>query len=197
MLAGLFIVAFFKSRKLLIAGALMIALLLLLSPRMQFRTMEMVDSAKSLFGLNEQKPIDPTARFRIESWGRAWEIIQDNPMLGIGFNRYANEMNERGWVILRDHAASGSDSSLLTLWATTGVFGFFGYLAIAFVATVMALRQIWNRQDFRSYLSTGLLGGFAGMFIHSIFVNSLLFALMMGYLWVGLALLDDSSEPRG
>ena len=37
----------------------------------------------------------------------------------------------------------------------------------------------------------GLLAGFGGMMVHAVFVNSLLYALMMGYLWVGLALLDS------
>ena len=99
---------------------------------------------------------------------------------------------KRGHGLLSDHSSGGSDSSVLTIWAQTGILGVFSYLLIGFVATVVAIKRIWKKSDFDSYLQLGLLSGFAGMMIHSIFVNSLLYALMMVYLWVGLALMDES-----
>jgi O-antigen ligase len=192
LLTALGILTFFKSRKLLIALVIVVLLGFSFSPRVQERTMEAVDSAKGLIGLNSQKPLDPTARLRVYSWQFASEIIADYPLLGCGFGRYAYEINERGHGLLSDHSSGGSDSSLLTIWAQTGVFGFLSYLAIGFMATVLAIKRIWKKQDYNSYLLLGFLSGFAGMMIHSIFVNSLLYALMMTYLWVALALMDTS-----
>ena len=192
LMAAFCILAFFKSRKLLIAGVLIFTLAFSLSPRMQERGAEAVDSAKSLLGLDSQKPLDPTAELRVWSWRFAREIIGDYPVLGAGFGRYAYEINYRGHGLLSDHASGGSDSSILTVWAGTGIFGLLSYLAIGFVATLIGVRHAWHRSDFSSYLSTGLMAGFAGMMLHSIFVNSLLFALMMVYLWVGLALMDEN-----
>ena len=185
------ILAFFMSRKLLITLFFVLILGFSLSSRVQERTIEAVDSAKGLIGLDSQKPIDPTAQLRVYSWQFASEIISDYPLLGAGFGRYAYEINERGHGLLSDHSSGGSDSSLLTIWAQTGVFGLLSYLAIGFVASVIAVRRIWHRDDFDSYLLLGLLSGFAGMMIHSVFVNSLLYALMMTYLWIGLALMDE------
>jgi len=191
MLVSLGVLALLKSRKLLIITLLVSVLSFASSERVQERTIDAWDSAKALIGLDSQKALDPTAKLRVESWGYAWEMIQDYPWIGIGYNRYKYEINERGYGTLGDHASGGSDSSLLTIWATTGIFGLLTYLAIGFVATTVSIKRIWKKQTFKSYLYAGLLAGFAGMMVHSIFVNSLLFPLMMIYLWVGLGVLDE------
>ena len=189
-LAVLGILALLKSRKLLIAGVLIVVLAFSFSPRIQERTIDAWDSGKALIGLDSQKPLDPTARLRVFSWNYAWDIIGDNIWTGIGYNRYAFEFNKRGYGALSDHDAGGSDSSILTIWATSGIFGLLSYLAIGFVATVVTIKRIWGKNTKQSYINAGLLAGFGGMMMHSVFVNSLLFPLMMVYLMVGLAILD-------
>jgi O-antigen ligase len=191
MLVALAMLAFFKSRKLIVAVFLIALLAFSFSSRVQERTIDAIDSGKALIGLDSQKPLDPTAELRVWSWSFAWEIIQDHPWLGVGYGRYAYEINHRGHGLLSDHSAGGSDSSLLTIWAQTGIFGFLSALAIGFVAAITATRHIWKKNDFRSYLDSGLFAGFAGIFVHSVFVNSLLFSLMMVYLWIGLGLIDE------
>ncbi|MFH0838524.1 MAG: O-antigen ligase family protein [Patescibacteria group bacterium] len=203
LIVSLGILTFFKSRKLLLALVIVAVIGFSLSPRVQERTIEAVDSAKGLIGLNSQRPLDPTAELRVYSWQFAREIIADYPLLGAGFGRYAFEINARGHGLLSDHSSGGSDSSLLTIWAQTGIFGLLSYLAIGFVAAVTAIRRIGSdahrtpsakKNDFDSYLLLGLLSGFAGMMVHSVFVNSLLYALMMVYLWIGLALMDTKNS---
>lgn len=194
LIVALGILTFFASRKMLVALVMVVILAFTVSPRMQERTIEAVDSAKGLIGLDSQKPLDPTARLRVYSWQFAREIIADYPLLGAGYGRYAFEINERGHGLLSDHSSGGSDSSLLTIWAQTGIFGLLSYLAIGFVAAITAIRRIWKKNDFESYLLLGLLSGFAGIMVHSVFVNSLLYALMMVYLWIGLALMDEKSS---
>ncbi len=185
------LLALFKSRKVLVAGILLILLAFTFSPRVQQRSIEAWDSGKSLIGLDAQKPLDPTAELRVWSWKFALEMISENPWVGVGYSRYAYEINQRGHGLLSGHASGGSDSSLLTIWATSGVFGILSYLAIGFVAVTSAIRRLWKKADFRSYLDAGLVAGFGGMMAHSFFVNSLLFPLMMVYLLVGLGLLDE------
>ena len=191
LLITLALLALFKSRKLLLASILIALLAFTFSPRVQERSMEAWDSGKAILGLDSQKPIDPTSQLRLDSWNYAREMIADHPWVGVGYGRYAYEINERGYGLLTDHASGGSDSSLLTIWATTGVFGLLSYLAIGFVAAVVAIRRLWKKNNFRSYLDAGLISGFGGIMVHSIFVNSLLFPLMMVYLLIGLGLLDE------
>ncbi len=191
LIVALGILTFFASRKMLIVLVVLVILAFTFSPRMQERTIEAVDSAKGLIGLDSQKPLDPTAKLRVYSWQFAREIIADYPLFGAGYGRYAFEINQRGHGLLRDHSSGGSDSSLLTIWAQTGIFGLLSYMAIGFVAAVTAIRRIWRKNNFESYMLLGLLSGFAGIMVHSVFVNSLLYALMMVYLWIGLALMDE------
>lgn len=191
ILLSLCVLALLKSRKLLIVIAVLSLVAFAGSDRLRERSIDAFDSAKSLIGLDAQKALDPTAKLRIESWGYAWEIIQDHPLIGIGYSRYKYEINDRGYGSLGDHASGGSDSSLLTIWATTGIFGLLAYLLIGFVATIISIKRIWKKEGFQSYLYAGLVAAFAGTMIHSVFVNSLLFPLMMVYLWVGLGLLDE------
>lgn len=191
LIVTLGLLAFFKSRKLLVAGFLIILLAFTFSPRVQERSLEAWDSGKALLGLDSQKPLDPTAELRVWSWSFAREIISDHPWIGVGYGRYAFEINERGHGLLSDHASGGSDSSLLTIWATSGVFGLLSYLLIGFTAAFVAIKRMWGKSNFKSYLDAGLVSGFGGVMIHSVFVNSLLFPLMMVYLLVGLGLLDE------
>jgi len=191
MIMTLGLLALFRSRKLLIAGIVIVFLAFTFSPRVQERSLEAWDSGKALIGLDSQQPLDPTAELRVWSWRFAWEMIEDHPWIGVGYSRYAYEINERGHGLLSDHASGGSDSSLLTIWATSGVFGLLSYLAIGFVGAVVGIRRMFRKNDFKSYLNAGLVAGFGGLMIHSVFVNSLLFPLMMVYLLIGLGLLDE------
>ncbi len=184
------VLAFFKSRKLLLAAILVSTLVFGFSPRTQERVGEMWISAKTLVGLEEQRALDPTAALRVWSWSFAKEIIQDYPLLGIGYSRYQYEINYRGHALLSDHSSGGSDSSLLTLWATTGLFGLLSFLAVGFVALVLAFKRMFYHEDFESYVLAGFVASFAGLLVHSVFVNSLVFPLIMVYLWIGIGLID-------
>ena len=112
----------FKSRKLLFLMAALFFGSYFLVPRVQTRLAGITDPADS-------------ASLRLVSWQRTLEIIKEHPLTGVGFNafRYAQERegffrDERGVPQLSGHAGAGSDSSLLLVWATTGVFGFLAYL---------------------------------------------------------------------
>jgi O-antigen ligase len=191
LIAALTILAFFKSRKLFVAGFLIGILAFSFSSRVQERTMEAWDSGKAFLGINSQVPLDPTAELRVWSWKFALEIISENPWTGVGYSRYAYEINQRGHGLLSDHSVGGSDSSLLTIWATSGIFGILSYLAVGFVAVAISIKRIWKKKDFRSYVDTGFVAGFGGIMVHSFFVNSLLFSLMMVYLLIGLGMMDE------
>lgn len=191
LMAALGLLALFKSRKLLVVVVLASLLAFAISPRIQERTSDAIDSGKALFGLDSQRPLDPTAVLRVNSWSYAREIIADHPWVGVGFGRYKFEINQRGYGLLSDHASGGSDSSLLTIWATSGIFGLLSLLAVGFVAAVTAIRRFWKKESLKDYLDAGLVAGFGGMMVHSVFVNSLLYPLIIVYLLMGLGLLDE------
>jgi O-antigen ligase len=191
LVATLAVLAFFKSRKLLVAILLIMILAFSLSPRVQERTGEAWNSGKSLLGLNSQYALDPTAELRVWSWSFAREIIADHPIIGVGYGRYAYEVSSRGHGLMSDHSIGGSDSSLLTIWAQTGIVGLLSALLIGIAALFTSLKRIIGKNNYRSYFDAGILSSFCGVMIHSLFVNSLLYPLMMVYLWVGLGIMDE------
>lgn len=191
LIAGLATLGLLKSRKLLIIGALAIALLLTVSPRAQERITDLYYTGQSLFGLTAELP-DATARLRLNSWRGAWTIIGDHPLLGVGYNAYTYAQANYGFIDdLKKHSASGSDSTLLTIWATTGIFGLLAYLWI--LATIL-YQTFLHRQN---PLSLGVFASTIGLLVHSLIVNSLLFTpfLVFYYVAVGLALNSPFSSP--
>jgi len=174
LIAGVGLFALIRSRVLLI-GLVITGLLAtaVLSP-VRERVISLVDSAQSV--LTETYTLaDASARHRFGSWEEGWQLFLEKPLLGQGYNRYGDAALELGTIKDTEiHSANGSDSSLLTVLATTGLLGFLPFI------TVYALIARWAWQD----RELGLLGGITGLFIHSIFVNSLLFPLLLAPLWL-------------
>lgn len=115
---------------------------------------------------------------RLATAKKAIEIIQNRPIFGVGFNayRYAklgyNLRNDNSIAI--SHADAGVDNSFLFVLATTGIIGFVLYLFL------------W----FRIFKIASILGiaSIAGVFINSMFINSLFYPFIMLWLWIILAL---------
>ncbi|MBI5412096.1 O-antigen ligase family protein [Candidatus Peregrinibacteria bacterium] len=200
--AVLFVWTLFRSRRLLIGLFIFFVVGMLFSARFQERVGSAWYSGVALIGLDSQYALDPTAELRVRSWQHAIEIIQDHPWIGAGYNRYPFEVTQRGYLSMDSHAVGGSDSSLLTIWATTGIFGLLAYLGIFVIAAQRCIIFIRKRypegEDIYPRLQgIGMLAASVGLLIHSVFVNSLLLPWMMIYLWSGLGALeaaDDSSH---
>ena len=108
----------FKSRVLLISAFFVAFLAYFAVPRVQTRLSGITDPADS-------------ASLRLDSWGNTVKIIKDNFWIGTGFNTYRYVQRDYGFLTPDNenvHSGAGSDSSLLFVFATTGVFGFLVYL---------------------------------------------------------------------
>jgi len=168
----------FKSRKLLL---LMVGLFFgayFLVPRVQTRLAGVTDPADS-------------ASLRLVSWQQTFKIIKEYPLLGVGFNafRYAQERqgffrSERGVPLGREHSGAGSDSSLLLVWATTGVVGLLIYLWLYGRVAWGA----WQEHNRNALLALPLLAGLVGLFLEASFVNSLFYSPIVLWLWIVVGL---------
>ncbi|MFH1896285.1 MAG: O-antigen ligase family protein, partial [bacterium] len=121
MAVSIFIWGLLKSRRLLLGAVVLAFLAYFAVPRIQTRIAGGFDP-------------DDSARLRFQSWGQTWDVAKDNLFLGVGFNTFRYAQAERGVFDWRQpqggHSGAGSDSSLLFVLATTGVFGLAAYLAI-------------------------------------------------------------------
>jgi O-antigen ligase len=182
----LLVLGLLRSWKLLLTMSLALLLAVAILPPVQARVLGLTQSVEALFTDNYTLP-DDSARLRLNSWSEGWQLFLKEPVLGQGYNRYKDaSLQHKLTVDPTSHAASGSDSSLLTVLATTGVLGFTAFFLIYLMLTIDAWR---SRQ-------VGLLAGLCGLFIHAIFVNSLLFPLFMAPFWLAIGSIDLKAKLR-
>lgn len=128
---------------------------------------------------------DLSSRARILSWTNAFEVVRQNPVFGVGFNTYRFAQQQYGLIDFAEaekHSASGTDSSILLVLATTGIVG----LSIFAILFIRLFLLSWFRR--KDVYSLALLVSLIALAVHSQFVNSLFFPQIMGWLWVLSAL---------
>lgn len=121
---------------------------------------------------------------RVEDYRDTLTIVDAAPLFGVGYNniciaraKFLDQVN------LGSHACSGSASSLLLILATTGIVGFLIF-ANLIRKIIASLAKNAHGLTFLSCL--------VALLIHSLFVNSLFYPWVMG--WMGL-LLSISLNP--
>lgn len=177
LVAGAGVVAAIRSRAIFFLGLFGIVVVILFVPRVQER----------VIGI---RTVDETAQLRIVSWENALTVIHDHPWLGVGYNLYRYVQVDYGFLNdTKEHSASGSDSSLLTIWVTTGIIGLVAYLWL-FIAMLRETWRTWRNQslapEWRGF-GLGLMAGLLGLLLHAQFVNSLFYPHIMQTVWILLA----------
>jgi len=188
-LVGIFILGLIKARKLLLIILLIGSIALVSSDRAQQRVGELVTSMTSVLFNTSENP-DPTARLRIQNWEQTLELINQKPLLGHGYNTLPYVKLAEGFISSEDvHSASGSDSSLLTVLATTGLAGLLFFLAFYYLLLRDTL-QTWLKKAPSPLpgLSLGLFTGLLALLVHCNFENSLFFPQIMIYFYPLLGL---------
>jgi O-antigen ligase len=116
---------------------------------------------------------------RYETAKDAIEIIKAKPIFGVGFNafRYAQiQFGFRNDLNKISHADASTDNSFLFVLATTGLVGFIIYMFMWFSILKLGIN------------SPLLIASIAGVFVDSLFVNSLFYPFISLWLWVVIAL---------
>ena len=122
----------------------------------------------------------------------ALTVFKDHPLFGVGFNTYRFAQGRYGFFSPGDfggHSGAGTDSSLLLIAATTGIFGSTFYIFL-----LISILQLFVKKAGSHFLHLASIATFLGLIIHSQFVNSLFFPQIMLLFWfiVGLVLAYDS-----
>jgi hypothetical protein len=119
---------------------------------------------------------------RIESAKSAFLIIKNNSLIGVGFNAYRYAKFHYGLSdeksIMVSHADAGTDNSFLFVLATTGIAGLILYLFI------------WIRVFKIS--SILVIASIVGVFVDSMFINSLFYPFIMLWLWVIIGIRESN-----
>lgn len=172
-LAGMGTIAYLKkSPKFFLAVALIFILTLVVLPKRE-------DHIGSDLARQE------SSLARIINWKQNLQIIKDNPIFGVGFNNYRQVQGRYGFLEetgVVSHAGGGADSSLLFVWATTGILGLAAYLWLGWK---MIKLIIYNLQF---TINLVLVSSIAALFLHSFFSNSLFYPWIMEWVWILAAL---------
>ncbi|MBD3269978.1 hypothetical protein GF376_00455 [Candidatus Peregrinibacteria bacterium] len=187
---GFLIIGLLKSRKLLISIIILATIGISFSDRAQQRVGELYTSATSIIFNTAVNP-DPTARLRIQNWEQTISLIKEKPFFGHGYNNLSFVKLEKGFVKSEEiNSASGSDSSFLTILATTGIMGLIAYLLIYLQSVILAFKNWLNKKNSPTFqgFSLGIFAAIPSLIINSVFVNSLLFPQILIFFWILLAL---------
>ena len=176
MVAGM-VLSLLQNKRLLVVGAAVVLLVMLLHPGLKERVVLGFDSAKNMVVETERLP-GPTAQLRVLSWQDGLRIVKEHPLLGVGFGSYKQHQQ---FSSNDSHAATGNDSSLLFVSASSGLLGLIAFIYFwgVTVACLLRKKQGWHM---------GYVAGVSGLMAGSFFVNAFFFAPLMAvvYLTAGL-----------
>lgn len=162
-----------------------------------------------------------TVLARFENWRQSLKIISDHPFLGVGFNSFRFAKRDYGflgkdWQDI--HSGAGTDSSLLFVFATTGIVGLMSYLWLWWRATQLVSshrprsdrlssppseepplcrvtsEEVRSRRRDFTEVSFGIVASVIALFVHSFFLNSLFYPWVMIWMWLLLGIVHGSAE---
>src|SRR3989344_3063772 len=125
-----------------------------------------------------------TVNARVDNYLKGLALIKKQFLLGVGFNtlRYLKEdsLQSHEREKYYNNAGAGYDSSLIFLWATTGIFGLLAFLAFFGLS-------FFQKGSFKILVIPSSLA----VFVHSLFINSLFFAPALFWLFFIWGISDD------
>lgn len=99
---------------------------------------------------------------RYKNWMQAAEIIQDNPLGGVGLGNYARAIESTA----EDRSSIYAHNLFLDIAAETGILN-------ALVVLFLILASIWRNIKSNSMINLGLAAALAGFLVHSVFDTAL------------------------
>ena len=118
---------------------------------------------------------------RVESYQEAITLTRKSPLFGVGYNNLciAKEKFLGQAADYSSHSCSGVESGLLLALATSGVVGI-----LAFLTMLIKVVKATGKDIFGNLFTSSLLA----VLTHSLFVNSLFYPWVMGYLAILLSI---------
>lgn len=108
---------------------------------------------------------------KIINYDKSFEIINESPVFGIGFNNICLVNNSD----YESHACSGLDNSILFILATMGIVGL--VIFIDFVIRIIKKTKM-------DYVGWGLVVSLIAVFIHGMFTNTFFYNFVLGWIFI-------------
>lgn len=179
LLAGSIIFFILIKRKIVIFVLILLIVLfgIILSPKFNDENMNLFRTSSSMA--------------RISNYETALQIIQKNPLFGVGFDSYryakARYGFDMGWVDAPSHADAGVDNSFLFVFATTGIMGLAAYLWLWI--SILKDAYVLHKKHVQAII---VFSSIIALFVNAMFINSLFFPALMLWLWLMIGLMKKS-----
>jgi O-antigen ligase len=127
-------------------------------------------------------------------WETSLKIAKENPLLGKGvntFSKYFIEYKPLDYPDLRY-----AHNSYLQMWSEIGIVGLLLFLSIPFLILTKALKGIKLKasQGAPGLILLGLIAGYIGFLVHTIFDNNLFSLMLTTLFWVMSAYITALNE---
>lgn len=118
-----------------------------------------------------------TVLARIGNWQDGMTLIEKSPIFGHGFNTLRFIQGNAASPII-SKSASGLDSSMLFIGATTGILGIVAYGYLLFSMMKLA----WHKKV--TTLHVVYMSSLGALLVHSLFVNSMFYPWVLIWMWI-------------
>jgi O-antigen ligase len=185
LLVGFAVVFWFSSIRSKVLMIIIAAVLLIIPGRLQDRVADsasFVDAGTS--GATQEQLIeaDPTANARQVSWTTALSIFAKQPVTGSGYGYYEQAAIRNGLIESTTRGTASSDSSILTILATTGIVGLAAFIWLVWVF----IFSLWSKRS--NYFGLAL-ATLCALIVGSTFNNLWLYPLFFPLWIIGMTLL--------
>lgn len=124
---------------------------------------------------------------RLDSAKEALYIIEKNLLLGIGFDAYRYAQIRYGFKVGHgqqvSHSGGGTDSSLLFVFATTGIVGLVAYISMWYTILNYQYQKI-GLDERHKWMGVIFISSITSLFFGSIFINSFFYPFIMEWIWI-------------
>jgi O-antigen ligase len=200
---GVLGLAFFKRRSLVLAAVAGLALAVLnpwlLPAGIRYRLETTFETRSEPLGEYGSAPLeedlDQSSASRLVIWRGALDMIETNPLAGVGFGRFPALITSYANV---RRSVDAHNAYLITA-AELGLPGLF-LLLVNFAVLFWVARRVYRRHPDRFVHATalGFLGGLSGLLMANMFGSRLNTTEVAGYVWILAALMARADvELRG
>jgi len=135
--------------------------------------------------VGQEQRLDRSSSDRIEIWKSAALLIKDDPIFGVGFERFRSTI-QHYWYARVPFDAHNTFLSIAVEMGLATLCVFIWILAVLFWCTRRLYRQ--TRDAFSQAVALGFLGGFFGFIVSNMYVSRLDYPEISAYFWILAAL---------
>ena len=139
-----------------------------------------------------------SAESRLPQFKVAYDIIKDNPLIGVGINNFTEVMyeydnTEEGLDSISQHAVH---NIYLHIASEMGIFGIAAFMWLVCAILMQGMEHIISNEDFTAYAVIGMLGGIIAFLVHGLADTASIGNKLFMFLWFFAGIIFGARQIR-